>query len=400
MKRWNLVPAVGRDPHEAGRTASSLELFFDLVFVVAVSLASQNLHHFESEDHFSTAILRFGMVFFAVWWAWMGFTWFASSFGHDDWLYRCLSLVQMAGALIFAAGVPRAMNDLDFSVAVGGYVVMRLAMACNWLRVAHDSEESREIGQRYAGGIVVAQACWVGFLFLPDSIRLPAFFILAALDMAVPLFAESQRPVTWHGHHIAERYGLFTIIVLGESILASATAIVHALDEATHYGSLIVLAITAFVIVACMWWVYFAFPQGDRLTSNRRAFLWGYGHYFIFAAAAAYSAGIEVAIDFDTHHTGLAAAKAALTTCVPVALFVLMTWLLLVRGQASSRVNVAMVGVSIGAVIAAFLPYSLQIVALLMVVLVVVLGLESAGSHSGYEQASGHQGRHGQGISG
>ena len=376
MKRWSLVPAVGRDPHEPGRAATSLELFFDLVFVVAVSLVSQNLHHFEAEDHFSTAFLRFGMVFFAIWWAWMGFTWFASSFGHDDWLYRGLSLVQMAGALVFAAGVPRVMQDFDLTITVSGYVVMRLAMACNWLRVAHDSPQASGIARRYAGGIVAVQACWVGFIFLPESMRLPAFFVFAVLDLSVPIVAEGRQPITWHGHHIAERYGLFTIIVLGESILASATAIVHALDEASHYGDLILLATTAFVIVACMWWLYFAYPQGGRLTTTKRAFLWGYGHYFIFAAAAAYSSGIEVAIDYETHLTGLDSARAALATCVPVAVFVFMSWLLLARGQCRRSSAVAMVVVAAGTLLAALLPYSLQIVALLMVGLILVLNQE------------------------
>jgi low temperature requirement protein LtrA len=284
----------------------------------------------------------------------------------------------MAGALVFAAGVPRAMDDFDFTITVTGYVIMRLAMACNWLRVAHDSELHRDIGLRYATGITVVQALWVAFIFLPESIRLPAILVLTALDLAVPAFAEGRQPVTWHGHHIAERYGLFTIIVLGESILASALAIVHALEEATHYGDLILLAVTAFVIVACMWWFYFAFPQGNRLTSNRVSFLWGYGHYVIFAAAAAYSAGIEVAIDYETHHTGLDAARAALATCVPVTLFVGAGWFLLARGQSSQRSSMVMLAVAAGSILAAFLPYSLQIVALLMVGLVVVLSLDPA----------------------
>jgi low temperature requirement protein LtrA len=381
MHRWSLVPATGRDPREPGRTATPLELFFDLVFVVAVSLTSQNLHHFESENHFTTGILRFGIVFFAIWWAWMGFTRFASSFGTDDWLYRLLSLVQMAGVLVFAAGVPRvprAMNDFDLTITVTGYVIMRLAMACNWLRVAHDSEPHRPVALRYAGGILVVQALWITFIFLPQSLLIPVFFLFAALDLAIPAFAEGRRPVTWHGHHIAERYGLFTIIVLGESILASALAIVHALEAATHYGDLILLAATAFVIVACMWWLYFAYPQGDRLVSNRVNLLWGYGHYAIFAAAAAYSAGIEVAIDYDTHHTRLDAARAALTTCVPVGLFVLAVWLVLARGQCSQRSSVAMLTVAAASIPAAFLPFSLQVIAALMVGLIVVIAREPA----------------------
>ena len=145
MSRIPLPGLRPRDPSESHRTAGPLELFFDLVFVVAVALASQNLHHFESDDHFSTGIVRYLMVFFAIWWAWMNFTWFASAYDSDDWLYRLLTLMQMAGALVVAAGVPQAMNDNRYPIVIAGYMVMRLALVAQWLRaaVSSPSPESR-----------------------------------------------------------------------------------------------------------------------------------------------------------------------------------------------------------------------------------------------------------------
>src|SRR2546429_9727277 len=103
--RSRLAQMRPRDPHEAGRVASSLELFFDLVFVIAVSAAGAQLHHALSDKHIADGLVSFAMVFFGIWWAWMNFTWFATSFATDDWLYRLLTIVQMSGVLVLAAGI-------------------------------------------------------------------------------------------------------------------------------------------------------------------------------------------------------------------------------------------------------------------------------------------------------
>ena len=369
----------GRDPHEEGRTATPLELFFDLVFVVAVALASENLHHFESEGHFSTGVIRYLMVFFAIWWAWVNFTWFASAYGSDDWLYRVLTFVQMAGALVIAAGIPDAMNELDFKTIVAGYLVMRVALVIQWLRAAHGHPERRSTTLWYAIGVTVVQSFWIALLLVPGPAR-PAVFVFGVLcELAVPVFAELHGTTTWHPHHIAERYGLFTIIVLGESILASAMAIVEAIEEADHYGQLIAISLSAFVIVCCMWWVYFAYPQHHRLDSLRTAAVWGYGHYVVFAAAGAFSAGIEVALDHETHLTGIAAAKAAATTCVPVAIFLAAAWWLMIRTSADRVVNLTIPAIAALALLAVFAPYSLQLLALLMIAGVVVIVVRTPG---------------------
>ena len=125
--RSRLVPMRPRDPHEPGRTASSLELFFDLVFVVAVSIAAAQLHHALTENHVLDGLLSYGAVFFGIWWAWVNFTWFATSFATDDWLYRVLTIVQMSGVLVLAAGIEKVFTERDFTVVVLGYVVMRAA---------------------------------------------------------------------------------------------------------------------------------------------------------------------------------------------------------------------------------------------------------------------------------
>jgi low temperature requirement protein LtrA len=121
-----------RDGAEEHRAATPLELLFDLCFVVAVALAADDLHHALSEGHPEYG--KYLMVFFAIWWAWMNVTWFASAYDTDDVPYRLATFTQIAGALTLAAGVPRAFEHDDYAVVTLGYAIMRTALAAQWLR--------------------------------------------------------------------------------------------------------------------------------------------------------------------------------------------------------------------------------------------------------------------------
>jgi low temperature requirement protein LtrA len=332
---------VPRDPNEEHRAASSLELFFDLVFVVAVSFASVELAHLLEENHIASGIGAYAMVFFAIWWAWMNFTWFATSFDTDDWLYRVTTIVQMAGVLILASGVSDAMIDYDFTLVTIGYVVMRLAMVSQWIRAGLRNNEFRATAVRYAVGITVVQVLWVARLALPDSVAVLGFVALVAAELAVPVLAERAGRTPLHGEHIAERYGLFTLILLGESLLASATAIVGGIDEHDHTVELVGLAMATLVVVAGMWWLYFSVSQEDSVGARLgRSLSFGYTHYFVFAAAGAVSAGIEVAVAHIEGDGVLSDRQSSAAITIPVAVFVLGFWMVAMRRRSSRLVNV------------------------------------------------------------
>ena len=148
----------------------------------------------------------------------------------------------------------------------------------------------------------------------------------AILELVVPVWAEGAKATTWHPHHIAERYGLFTLIVLGESILAATMAVQSALSAGEAVGVLLPISGGGLLIVCAMWWMYFDRPVHDLLTSLPKAIVWGYGHYFVFAAAAAVGAGLAVAVDFATGHAKVSAAGAGLAVAVPVAVFLMCLW--------------------------------------------------------------------------
>ncbi|MGH8967044.1 MAG: low temperature requirement protein A, partial [Actinomycetes bacterium] len=104
---------VARDVDEPHRASSPLELLFDLTFVAAVSQVAARLAHATEEGHVGDAIPPFLMVFFAIWWAWMNFTWFASAYDTDDWIFRITTMIQMSGVLVLAVGLPRMFTSLE-----------------------------------------------------------------------------------------------------------------------------------------------------------------------------------------------------------------------------------------------------------------------------------------------
>jgi low temperature requirement protein LtrA len=325
-----------RDPAESHRASTPLELFFDLTFVVAVAQASSSLHHGLVGDHAGDALAAYPLAFFAIWWAWMTFTWFASAYDTDDAVYRVAVLVQMAGVLILAAGVPRAFEHQNLGVITVGYVVMRSAGVAQWLRAAASHPEGRPCALRYAVGIAVLQLGWVLRLTLSDDVAWAATLVLVAAELAVPVWAEAACRTPWHPRHIAERYGLFTIIVLGESVLSATLAVQSAFDADTGFGDLATVAVGGVLTMFALWWLYFDMPAeavADRAREGyeerlRAAFAWGYGHYLVFASAAAVGAGLSVAVDQITGHSQLTDLEANLVFTVPVALYLLVLWVL------------------------------------------------------------------------
>jgi low temperature requirement protein LtrA len=368
---------VARDRDEPHRAATPLELLFDLCFVVAVSQVAAELRHGLADAHVGQAIVGYLMVFFAIWWAWMNFTWFASAYDTDDVPYRVLTLVQISGVLVLAAGVPAAFEHYDFVTVTIGYSIMRVPMILQWLRAAAEHPEGRPAALRFAVGIGVTQLGWIARLALPDPWGWIGFLVLVAMELAVPVWAERSRPTAWHPEHIAERYGLFTLIVLGECVLASTVAVQSAIADHGLSAGLLVLAAGGLLLVFGLWWSYFKRPAHEGLrVSPRSAFIWGYGHYFVFGSAAALGAGLEVAAETIEHATELGEVGAAFAVAVPVAIYLLVVGALQTRmnpGQpVAARFAVVAVLVLLAAAGAAVigLPAAVLVMGLLVTVLI------------------------------
>lgn len=311
---------AARDPDQPHRASTTLELLYDLCFVVAIAQAAHGLKHALDHGEAWHALAPFGLVFFAIWWAWMNFTWFASAFDTDDVPYRLKVLLQMFGLLVLAAGIPRAFAEQNWGVVTLGYSIVRIGMIAQWLRAAR-TVTHRRTALRYALGLGVVQTGWIALAFVPSNSWIIGWCVLAPAELLVPIWAERAGGTTWHAEHIAERYGLMTIIVIGESVLAATVAIQTALDSGHPTASLYASVVSAPITLFALWWLYFLQPQRFGRGTSRRAFLWGYSHYFVFAAAAAVGAGISVTVDHATHTAHLTALQAHLALALPVAVF-------------------------------------------------------------------------------
>lgn len=293
-----------RDPSEHHRVATTLELLFDLVIVIAIAAVTAGLHHGISAGHGLEALPRFMFLFMAIWWSWINFTWFASAFDNDDALYRVLVLIIMAGALIFAGGSERIFETMDFSYGLYGWIIMRIGMIGLWLRAAAGSPEHRTTALRYAAGITVAQLCWT-VLYYSTAPASTAFFLggiaCYLVELAVPPIAEKANVTPFHRHHLIERYGLLMIISLGELMLSISHGFgVMFTDHPTFDTAL--TSVSALVVVFALWWIYFC--EEDHMANSEfmTAFQWGYGHVFIFGATALVGAAIAAEVDVSSHH--------------------------------------------------------------------------------------------------
>lgn len=287
----------GRQIHEEERASTPLELLFDLTAVVAVAAAATRLHHGLAAGEMQDAMVDFIQAFFVVWWPWMSYTWFASAYDTDDVPFRLATLVQMIGVLLIAIGIPQEAGG--GAAGIIGFFLMRATLVVQWCRAALEHAERRHTCLRYAVAIGLLQLLWlVRAGWLPASWQLPSFAVLATCELAVPVWAARAGETPWHGHHVAERYGLFTIILLGECMVASANAISSALATGGWSLDLAVASVSIIGLIMGLWWAYFLIPFAQVLQLHReRGFLWGYGHALVFIALAALGGVLEVVAD-------------------------------------------------------------------------------------------------------
>jgi low temperature requirement protein LtrA len=321
----------GRDPEEQHRAATPLELLYDLTLVVAFGVAADELAHFVAEDHVLAGVGGFAFAAFAVSWAWVNYSWFASGYDTDDWVFRLATMVQMVGVIVLALGIPQMFESidhgdtLDIGVMVAGYVLMRVALVFLWWQVAQQDPERRPTARTYIATIGVAQVGWVAVAFfdLPIVTTFLLFIPLFALELAGPLVAERKARTPWHPHHIAERNGLLVIITLGEVILgtvAALNAVVH--GEAGWSVDAALLAVAGVGLTFGCWWMYFSAPWAEPLVRHpERVFKFGYGHLAIFAPLAAMGAGLHVAAYALEGEAKIGTTATVLSVVIPFAIF-------------------------------------------------------------------------------
>jgi low temperature requirement protein LtrA len=275
---------------EAERRASWLELIFDLCFVVAVGAVAHTLHDESSIE----GIVLFAALFIPVWLSWMEHAWYATSFPEAGGINRFAAFAAMLTVLAMATQVG-ALSHGDPRGFILAFAVFHAIVVALFLRAARLYPGRQALSIRYGSGFALAAVIWLASLALPEAIRPWVWVITLAVDLATPWMAVvTAVGRTFDVSHIPERYGLFTIIVLGEAVIAVA----RSMSDVRWTPEAVSAAVARFAIAVVIWWAYFAHPHAELLERGRLAsFIWGYGHFFVWMGIAITGVGIELAIE-------------------------------------------------------------------------------------------------------
>ena len=252
---------AGADP---GRKVTWLELFFDLIFVAAVAQVGEPLR----DDYTLGGLVRYSTLFVLIWWAWMGNSMFATRFNSDDGLQRVLTLVQMFAVAAMAANASEALDSRSSAGFAAAYAAMRFLLVAQYWR-ARQVDCARHLATRYLIGHGIAAVFWLASAFVPAPARYVIWAVALAIDLGTPWLAVAHSvEAPPDAAHLPERFGLFTLILLGESIIA----VMHGMKSQEDWS--VAAASSAFLgmaIAFVLWWWYFdgARGGGGTVTSAR-----------------------------------------------------------------------------------------------------------------------------------
>ena len=285
-----------------GERVKPLELFFDLVFVLALTQCTALMAHDQTWSGLAQGLLILGVL----WWAWVGYSWLTSVIDPEEGAVRLVIFVAMAAMLVVSLSVQEAFGDLalSFALALG---VFRLAHIALFMLAGADDQNLR----RSVVGLAASTAVGVGLLVtasLFDGVAQGSLWALAIfLDMAGPYFFGAEGWKIIPGH-FAERHGLILIVALGESIVAIGVGASGALD--LGIGTAAVLGI---FLAAALWWIYFDVvalisarrlgeaPVG-RVQNELARDSYSYIHLLMVAGIVLIALGLKVTIGhYDEH---------------------------------------------------------------------------------------------------
>lgn len=296
MRRSWLQPPrlrIGQDG-ENERHATWLELFYDLVFVTAIIQLSENL----IRDISISGFIKFVVLFIPVWWSWIGAAFFATRFDTDDTAHRLLTMLQMIAVAAMAANVHAGLGSSSSGFAIS-YAIVRLLLVVEYIRAGHYVREARLLTGRYSKGFALAALIWLISAFVPIPTRFLLWAVGLVVDFGTPIFAgQLHSQLAPHAWHLPERFGLFTLIVLGETIAGAVFGV-------SGHGWNLYSALTAALgmcIAFGLWGLYFDSVAGTAILAAREGGriaiyqVWIYAHLPLTIGLVAVGVGVTKAV--------------------------------------------------------------------------------------------------------
>ena len=295
IRRLSEPPRLRTLGEDETRRSTWLELFFDLVFVVAVAQLGQQL----SQDVSAEGLFRFLAFLVPVWWAWMGFTFYANRFDTDDLPYRLLVFVAMLGVAALATTLPAAFAGASRGFVLS-YVFVRLVLLVLYARAIRHVDEGRAIAVFYFAAFSAAVVVWLASLLFPAPERYWVWVLALAIELPAPIVGWRLIPSgPVDPRHAPERLGLLTIIVLGESVFA----VVLGVTDVTWSSEALLAALGGFVCAAAFWWIYFEFVNPEyafaalrRRGRILRGLVFVYSNFPVIAGLAALGIGVKITV--------------------------------------------------------------------------------------------------------
>ncbi|MBW4561837.1 MAG: low temperature requirement protein A [Mojavia pulchra JT2-VF2] len=284
------------EAHGEERRATWLELFYDLTFVVAIAELSHNL----SKDISVAGILGFIALFIPIWSCWLGATFYATLFDTDDLSDRLLTLIQMMMIAALAVNVHHGLSTSSVGFAIA-YVGARSILIIQFLIAKYHVPIARPLLNRYVWGFSLGAGCWLFSLFIPPPWRFGLWVLGLILEFITPLgTGHLATEITPDISHMPERLGLFTMIVLGESV----AAVVRGGAQKEWVMSSTAIALLGMSIAFSFWWLYFDSVDGSPLETMKAGriniFLtWLYSHLLLAIGLAATGVGVEHVISIN-----------------------------------------------------------------------------------------------------
>ena len=307
---------------ESARKVTWLELFFDLVFVAAVAQVAAPLH----DDYTLAGLIRFTPLFALIWWAWTGHTVFSTRFDSDDVIQRTLTLVQMFAVAVMAANAKDALDTRSSAGFAAAYSAVRFLLVAQYFRARH-VPEARPLTTRYVVGHGGAAVLWLLSALVPAPGRFWIWGIALAIDLGTPWLAVHHSVnVPPDAAHLPERFGLFTLILLGESVVA----VMHGMESQENWppGA----ALSAFLgmgIAFLIWWWYFDGAGGasEQPVHTKRDALrfhvWSYAHFPLYLGTVVAGVGVQRIVTAAARDTLTTTESTILTSAVATVMLAL-----------------------------------------------------------------------------
>ena len=285
---WWRRPTLREDDDER-RRATWLELFVDLMFVAIISACARGL----ALDVTLGGVGRFALEFLPAWWMWLGLTVYNDRLDADDVSHR-LAFLAMMLALGGMAVSAREFFGGGFEVYALSYVVARIVLIGLWVRGGRHNPRIRPLTNRYGLGFSLAALLWLVAIALSGPARIAVVIAAIVVDFGTPATTmRVQRDLPpLSRSHLPERFGIFVLIVLGESVIS----VEQAVGNNYLHGSLahITAGPAALALAFVPWWLYFDHvAENPPLPSNLMTLLWTYPHLVMALALGMLGAGIQ-----------------------------------------------------------------------------------------------------------